>query len=419
MIETLLNDISPVSMVCGGIAILIFIITVFYGFSPIRRILSYFRDNKDNLIPADIESHIAEQDVTEETPAEDFPAKKKVSVIVYTENTDYPLEDYINILLEQDYPNFEIIGVNDASHEATAIVAEKFEGNNRVYITFVPQGSHNVSRRKLALTIGMKAAHGEIVLTTVSNAEIPSNSWLSQMAAPFNENPSTQVVLGVSTMNFHEMDGINKWYRQFDYSMSTFQWLGYAIDGSAYRGDGYNLAFLRKIFFEHKGYAKTINLHSGDDDLFVHEITRPGNTSVVLSPQSLLTTNWGESTKRVYTHAKEKYDFDARWLPGEPFMRAGILSLCQWVMLASCIAGALFSMTNIFAISIATVLLLSYWATDISLYRRAAPHIASSRLWWIAIPIFMLAHPIVNFFFKLKHKSSRIKNFTWVRKRSK
>lgn len=394
MTQYLTHPVSLITIACAVIIACAFLLDFLYALRPLRRVARHTSDDS----------------------ATDGVEPRKVSVIVYIENRDAPLDEFIETLLQQDYPDFEIIGVNDANAEATAPLVERFEGNDRVYITFVPQGSHNLSRRKLALTLGMKAAKGDVVVTTSTNAVIPSGSWLSEMMRPFNTNPDTELVLGVTAMDFQEMRGIKKWYRQFDNVMTTCQWVGYALAGKPYRGDGHNLAFLRRVFFEHKGYAKTINLHNGDDDLFVHEIARPGNSAVVLSPQTLLTTEWGDSSRRIYVDKKERYDFDAKWLPTAPFFRAGVLSVLQWVVLAACVCGAWFSFPNLAVAGGAFVLLLLFWWMEIALYRKVAAQLGAIRLWW-ALPLFMLWHPIGNFIFRLRHRSRRFKNFTWVRRK--
>lgn len=401
--QNLFHLVPASAYVMGCMALAAILVAVFYGLRPqyktARRSETYTREH-------DGETH-------EVCDPENCV---KASVIVYIESRKFPIADFINDIVSQDYPDYEIIAVNDANAEATALLAEQFADNDKVYITFIPQGSHNLSRRKLALTIGMKAAKGDVVVTTSTNVSIPSNRWLSELMDPFNEDPDIDVTLGYSTMDFSEMKGFKRWYRQFDNIMTASQWIGYALMHRPYRGDGHNLAFRRHVFFEHKGYSKTINLQSGDDDLFVNEITTSDNTSVVLSPQSILTTRWGESSKRIYVDNKERYDFNSRWLPKGPFFRGGILSAMQWIVPVALGAGVWLSWPNVVAGSVALVILLMFWGMEIALYRRVAVALKGVRLWW-ALPVFMMWHPVGNFIFRIRHHSRRIHNFTWVREK--
>lgn len=351
----------------------------------------------------------------------------KASVIVYGISNDDEVMEYLEALDSQDYPNFDIVLVMDTSADNCAIIAEQCAIRfSRVYVTFIPPGSHNLSRRKLALTLGMKAAKGDVAVITVSNAQIPSTSWLSSIMAPFCEDKHTEVVLGYSKMNYTQLKSASHWYKEFDALLTNSQWIGYALNRKPYRGDGYNIAFRRHLFFEHKGYAKSIYLHSGDDDLFISEIARPGNTKMVLSPDSILTINWGLSSNRIWTERKEQYRFTSRWLRRGPFIRAGLASAMQWIVTLLCAAAIAIStlivegLNDIEIVSklmpgiVAILIAIIFWQTEIIIYRKAATNMSASRLWW-AIPIFSLWRPIGNFIFSIRNHNSRIKNYTWRR----
>ncbi|MCM1369004.1 MAG: glycosyltransferase [Candidatus Amulumruptor caecigallinarius] len=346
------------------------------------------------------------------------PSGPKASIVVYTRLDEERIERFINCMSLQDYSDFEVIMICEATAERTEAMAEKFAGAiPNLYFTFIPPGSHNLSRRKLATTIGVKAAKGDVIVTTISNA-VCSPSWLSNMMAPFAGpgGEEVEVVLGTSRIKFSDYKGPGKWYRQFDETLSTCRWAGYALAGSPYRGDGYNLAFRRKTFFEHKGYAETINLHNGDDDLFVYEISDSGNTRVVLADEGIVTTEWGDDANRVWDIRKAGYDFTARWLPHVPFLAASLLSACQWLVPALCVAAAWIARPSYIAVAVALVITLTFWGMEIFAYRKAASVLGAVKLWWAVVP-FWLWRPLGNMFFRYDHLHSRKKNFTWIRRK--
>lgn len=350
----------------------------------------------------------------------------KVSVIVYSQVYEEELMDYLHDLCGQDYPDFEVIVVCESTAESNEMLLESCTRIfSNVYVTFIPPGSHNLSRRKLAQTLGIKAAKGEIIVTTVANAVIPSSGWLSSLVSPFRgENAdNTDVSLGYSHFDYSEMHGWGKWYREFNSVMSDSLWIGYALKGMPYRGDGNNLAFRRKLFFDHKGYSQSIYLHSGDDDIFIHTIARPDNTKIVLTPESILSIEWGDASKRMWSTRKEQYEFTSRWLPRKPFLRAGAMSAIQWLVtlsLAVTIAMSLWTawqtrdLTECAPAASALVMLILFRLVNILLYRKMAEKMCATRLWW-AVPSFLLAKPILNFFFRLHHRKHRHLNFTWAR----
>ncbi len=341
----------------------------------------------------------------------------KVSVIVYAFTGEDRLPEYLETLMSQDYPDFEVILIYEAGAEATAILADRFTPlYPSLYVTFLPPGSHNLSRRKLALTMGMKAAKGEIVVTTATNSIIPSRQWLSGLVAPFCRDKGIDVSLGVSRFDFDELSGPGKWYHQFDNVMTSSQWIASALRKRPYRGDGYNLAFRKSLFFENKGYSKTINLENGDDDLFVNDITDDKNTAVSVSPETILTMTWEDAANRMWKERKERYDFTSRWLPRRPFLSEGFVSFMRWIAPVCSTVAIMASLPNILPACVFVPLLVFAALMEISAYRNAATALQAVRLWW-AVPLFMLWRPIGNFIFRISSYHHRRKNFTWQRSR--
>ncbi len=350
----------------------------------------------------------------ETTPAPTTSPCKKLSVIVYAYTDMEETQSYIQRIMAQDYPDFEVIVVNEGSAETLGVLNERIGGTyDNLYITFIPHDAHNLSRRKLAYTVGMKASKGEIVLTTASNCRIPSKRWLSDMMKPFNEDATIDIVLGYSHVDFQDMRGAGKWYRQMDATLTACQWIGSAAMGSPYRGDCFNLAYKREIFFSQKGYARTIQLVNGDDDLFLMPVMNGDNTAVAISPDSILTTEWEEVANRVLAETKERYQFTAQFLPQLPFVRAGVGSLMQWLTLLASAAAALAAWPSYAGIIIAAVFLMVVWTSETLIYRRTARRLESICLWW-SFPFFLLWHPFGNFIFRTRRRAHRRKNYTFA-----
>lgn len=405
LIIYLLLGLGLVCALCG----------VLIGMRPLMVVARFAKTQ--NVTDADAEDYEPMEDVAEEAElaalTADSESIPEVSVIVHAPTSEEAVDECISSLLLQDHPSFEVIVVYEAGCESATILAEKYASKGNIRVTFVPPGSHNLSRRKLALTLGMKAARGKLAVTICANCRIPSRHWLSLLIRDFS-NPSVGVVLGASAIDFSELTGPGRWYRQFDHLLSTATWLSRAIEGFPYRGDGMNMAFRRELFFSHKGYAKTINLHGGEDDLFVSELTETTNAGVMIDKRSILVTHWGHSANRIWTDMKERYDFTARWLPKFPFLRQGWLSTSQWVTLALLALAAILPLPNLLPIIVAAVIWMLFVLTEISIYRKMAAAFGAVRLWW-AVPVFLLWHPIANFWFRLSHRADRFRNFTWQR----
>lgn len=355
------------------------------------------------------------EDDTDDPEPEGARQLPSVSVIVYTFTEQEELDSYLDTLLSQDYPDYEVIIVNEGSAETTATLSDQLAKRfgKRVYVTFIPHDAHNLSRRKLAYTVGIKAAKGDVVLTTASNCRIPSSRWLSDMMRPFREDSLCEIVLGFTHIDFRNLHGAGKWYRQMDYTLTSCQWIGSARLSHPYRGDCFNLAYLRSRFFEQKGYSRTIQLVNGDDDIFLRPFMTGDNTEVVISHDSILTSEWGDSANRILSETKARYQFTSEFLPRLPFVRAGIGSFMQWITLIAATGAALLGLPSLTPAIVAGVFIIVLWISQILIYRRAARRLEAVCLWW-SLPVFLLWHPIGNLIFRLRHRSQRRKNYTFA-----
>ncbi|MDE6010580.1 MAG: glycosyltransferase [Muribaculaceae bacterium] len=377
---------------------------------------------------------------TSSDPGSDRP---KVSVVSYVHRDAEALSDYLDLLLAQDYPDLEVVLVCDASAEATAMISERFENVENLHITFIPPGSHNLSRRKLAQTIGIKAAKGEIVLLTSTSVIPVSTSWVSRMILPFTEDSALAVVLGYVRVVPEDYNGSGKAYRRFDHILDSVSWMDAALDDDAFRGDGYNLAFRRRLFFENKGYAATIPLMDGDDDIFIRELSRFGRVRLQLAPSAVVDSRWGDQTDRQHLDIKDRRMFTRHYLPRRPFVRQGMMSCAQWTLLltallgiASGLAGWLLrpevilipgmsrSLPEIILMpgmwqgiciaSAALIALFAGWICEGRTYRRLADALGSMRLMF-RVPLFLLWRPLGNALFTINHRTGRKAHFTWQR----
>jgi cellulose synthase/poly-beta-1,6-N-acetylglucosamine synthase-like glycosyltransferase len=215
------------------------------------------------------------------------PEKQKiaepVSVIICARNEAENLRNFLPSVLEQDYPSYEVIVVNDCSEDNSDDVLGKFlmeYPHLRISsINKDPKFTHN---KKFAQFIGIKAAANEILLLTDADCQPESDKWLEKMASNFTG--SVDFVLGYGGY-LNEKGLLNKYIR-YDTMFIAMQYLGLAIKGIPYMGVGRNLAYRRSVFFKNKGFGIYNNTISGDDDLFVNANASKTNTMVEFGPGS-------------------------------------------------------------------------------------------------------------------------------------
>jgi cellulose synthase/poly-beta-1,6-N-acetylglucosamine synthase-like glycosyltransferase len=204
-------------------------------------------------------------------------SRQPVSIIICARNEAENLTNFLPAVLEQDYPDYEVIVVNDCSEDNSYIILGDFlKKYPHLRISTVnkdPKFTHN---KKFAQFIGIKAAKNEILLFTDADCKPESDKWLEEMTSHFDDK--TSFVLGYGGY-FAEKGLLNKYIR-YDCLTIAMQYLGMAIRGVPYMGVGRNLAYRRSVFFDNKGFGSHNHVVSGDDDLLVNTIANRRNTYV-------------------------------------------------------------------------------------------------------------------------------------------
>jgi cellulose synthase/poly-beta-1,6-N-acetylglucosamine synthase-like glycosyltransferase len=216
-----------------------------------------------------------------------------VSVILCAHNESYNLSQYLQALLCQDYPMYEVIVVDDGSEDSTREIVESYcTQDPRLHMTFVPGEARVGSTKKLALTLGAKAAQYDYLLLTDADCVPESKYWIREMMEGFEDVQSDKVqstkdiVLGFSP--YIETEGhVNRLVR-YDTLFNGLHYLGAALCGHPYMGVGRNLAYRKSLFFESGGFTHMMTSKAGDDDLFVNHVATKQNTAVVLSRKSYM-----------------------------------------------------------------------------------------------------------------------------------
>lgn len=225
-----------------------------------------------------------------------------ISVIVCAKNEAENLKKHIPKLLEQDYPEFQLILINDASSDDTDDVMEHFAlSDKRVKQVNVVNVEAFWGNKKYALTLGVKAASHEHLLFTDADCEPASKNWIREMAEGFSGNKD--IVLGYGGYEKVKGSWLNQLIR-YETVFTAVQYFSYAVAGKPYMGVGRNLAYTTELFYEQRGFINHIKVRSGDDDLFVNQAATRENTSYNWSPESFTLSKAKKSYSTWFTQKR-------------------------------------------------------------------------------------------------------------------
>ena len=161
----------------------------------------------------------------------------KFSVIMTVFDNGSDLEQHLPAFMTQVYePGYEVIVVDESSTDQTDDVLKLMKQQYpHLYSTFLPKPDIHVVRKRLALTIGVKASKNEWIIFSDINAFPQDDNWLQTIAD--NLGDTTGIMLGrykkgeLTTRLFEDIEAVSD----------------YIVKGERQRADGHKGSRLRKL----------------------------------------------------------------------------------------------------------------------------------------------------------------------------
>lgn len=219
-------------------------------------------------------------------PQQVTPKKIPVSVLIWTKNEAEKLKTLIPLLSVQDYPDYELIFINDASVDETKDILEEAElAYSNIRAVNVENNEAFWGNKKFALTLGIKAARKEYLLFTNADCMPATGDWITQMASHFTL--SKTIVIGHTAYEKVKKSFFNKIVR-YDNTLSAMQGFSWAKAGRPYKAKGSNLAYKKEEFFKVNGFVDHMNIRLGEDSLFINQAATATNTTISYNPESFV-----------------------------------------------------------------------------------------------------------------------------------
>lgn len=290
--------------------------------------------------------------------AKDLEQKKfqePVSVIICARNEEENLKANLESILQQDYPNFEVVVVNHDSLDGTQDFLESLQADYpHLKLTRAQDSVHFTAGKKYAQTIGIKAASHEHLVFTDADCQAASPQWLQEIANGFREGK--EIVLGYSP--YDKGFGYAGWLARYETFLTGMQYFSFAHAGLPYMGVGRNLAYLKSLFFKNRGFASHLHLPSGDDDLFVNEVANKENVSLNWKKEAFTFTQPKSSfwkwflQKRRHLNTVQNYKLRHKWM----LLGLSLGRYFFWLGLLLAIIFQTFSITALILIAIRILL---------------------------------------------------------------
>ena len=205
----------------------------------------------------------------------------KLTVILTPHEESEKLEQHLPDILQQDYPaGYQVITTPDAYPHVS------------LYVTYIPNSSRYMSRKRLAMTLGVKAAQTQWVVFIESDSTPSSRQWLQHIGKACTM-PDTKMVIGYGHF---EPATPTTW--RFDRLQAACYLLREDVKGTAYRTLSHTVAIQKDEFMQNDGFEGSLSLVRGEYDCLVNKYAEKGMTQIVTHPQAIMTDD--TPTKRAW-----------------------------------------------------------------------------------------------------------------------
>lgn len=230
------------------------------------------------------------------------------SIIVPSRNYEENLRELLPTLLEQDYPDFEVVVVDDCSFDGTEwYLTELKLQSNKIKTSRIIQETDFPNA--LAITIGIRAASKEWLVFLNPLCRVADNNWLKAFAEDLN--PKTEAAFGFVKYT-NSKGSMRKFikYENFDsfilYGSARYLGLSMPITDM-------NVAYKREQFLNRRGFAAVLDSPFSENELYLNKISNRSNSVYLLNQPSAVSyvgdTDWydGMNFKKKQLLLKKKF----------------------------------------------------------------------------------------------------------------
>jgi len=218
-------------------------------------------------------------------PAENNPKRIPVSVILYAKNNAEEVRKIMPLLLNQNYHEFELVLVNNASFDETLDIFKEYASMYpNIRIVDVENNQAFWGSKKYALTLGIKASKHEYLLFIDAENRPSSETWLMQMSSHFTLNKT--IVLGTSM--YEKKKGFFNKIIRYDMIWNQLHSFAWTRTGNPFTVNLKNIAYKKEEFYKVKGFIDHMQNPKYENDLFVNQAATGKNTTLCEQPSATL-----------------------------------------------------------------------------------------------------------------------------------
>ncbi|MEP0986557.1 glycosyltransferase [Ekhidna sp.] len=224
-----------------------------------------------------------------------------LSIAIAGRNEEYHLRQLVPQLLNQDYPDFEIIIALDRCTDGSLGYLKSLR-SEKIHTLDIKEVPSDWNSKKFALQQACNRASGEFLVFTDADCVPASAQWLSSISGLIED--SKEIIIGISP--YQHSNSFLSQYIRFEAFMTAFLYVTFGLKGDPYMAVGRNLSIRRSFFNKMGGYETFKSVTGGDDDLFIQKYASKSNIQMMLGEKTLVYTtpesNWKSYFRQKLRH---------------------------------------------------------------------------------------------------------------------
>ena len=194
-----------------------------------------------------------------------------VSIVLYVHDNYSAIKQYIPLLLSQEYPDFEVVIVNNSSEVTRAehinIWARQ---NDKITVVQINETNNIFNSSVYALSIGIKAAKHDIIIVTSINCRPKTIYWLRSMVAGMQKGYGN--VLGIS--NYTKEKTFLSRLKEYEKGIYNVNLCSFMEMTGNYVPDTDNFMFRKHDIIDQRDIQRYFKIHNGETGIFNNIINK-------------------------------------------------------------------------------------------------------------------------------------------------
>lgn len=325
-----------------------------------------------------------------------------VSVVICFKGLPEDFESNLQSVLFQDYPDFEVILVNDYSATSSPDILQSWIARQADSNIRIIHASRDIPGKKQAQQDGVLAARNKIILFTDMDCRAADPTWIRHMVSRMHEQ-NADVVLGYGPMD--KKPGLVAWFAGFETVLTALQYVGFHLAGETYMSVGRNWLVKKSVYQQFVHAARGQHLASGDDDLLLQAMTSKVRVTACLHPGSFMysapKTTWQDFFRQKSRHISTSFHY--------PFRISAKLFIFSFSLMAFYALAFLFLWFGLIPFPYCMLILLAKWLIQMISHRGAFNLLDGKRYTWtyplaeMVLVLYFFILPVFSAFQKNKH----------------